>query len=68
VGCVDRMPLNNHRYYIIYDEFSISICTMFDDVCDALASGAVLYGYTDNEEMAQSMMSECFLGLEQRNS
>ncbi|TVY09269.1 hypothetical protein [Paenibacillus cremeus] len=54
-------------YYIIYDEYSISICTIFDDVCDAIAGGAALYGYTDNEEIAHNLMSECFLGLEQGN-
>ncbi|MCZ8523387.1 MULTISPECIES: hypothetical protein [Paenibacillus] len=47
-------------YYIIYDDFSISICTMLDEVCDAVAGGALLYGYTDNEDMAQLLLNECF--------
>jgi len=67
MGCVDAMPPTN-RYYIIYDEYSISICTMFDDICDALANGSVLFGYTDCEDMAHSMMGECFLALEKRNA
>lgn len=59
------MPLNS-RYYVIYDEFSISICTVLDDVFDALAGGSSLYGYTDDEEIAQSMLAECFNGLEKQ--
>ncbi|WP_281883230.1 hypothetical protein [Paenibacillus sp. YYML68] len=59
------MPANT--YYIIYDEFSISICTVLDDVCDAIAGGAQLYGYTDDEAMAQLLLKECFQIVE-RNS
>lgn len=59
------MPFNS-RYYVIYDEFSISICTVLDDVFDALAGGSSLYGYTDDEEIAQGMLAECFNGLEKQ--
>jgi len=54
-------------YYIVYDEFSISICTLLDDVLDAMAVGALLYGYTDDEEMAQSLLKECFQIVEKNN-
>lgn len=55
---------SNSSYYVIYDEYSISICTVLDDVFDSLAGGATLYGYTDNEEIAQTMLTECFHVLE----
>ncbi|MEK8133094.1 hypothetical protein WMW72_35045 [Paenibacillus filicis] len=54
-------------YYIVYDEFSISICTLLDDVFDAISTGALLYGYTDNETMAQEMLNECFQLVEKKN-
>jgi hypothetical protein len=53
-------------YYIVYDEFSISICTLLDDVFEAISAGALLYGYTDNEQMAQEMLNECFHRVEKR--
>lgn len=54
----------DHWYYIIYDEFSISICTHLDEVIDAITGGALLYGYTDDETMAYEMMKECFNKVE----
>ncbi|WP_159885297.1 hypothetical protein [Paenibacillus puerhi] len=54
-------------YYIVYDEFSISICTLLDDVCDAISAGALLYGYTDNETMARLMLNECFQIVEKNS-
>ena len=60
------MPVND-CYYIIYDEFSISICTMIDEVCDAVAGGALLYGYTDNEQMALQLLNECYRTVEKNN-
>lgn len=58
------MPANT--FYIVYDEFSISICTLMDDVCEAIAGGALLYGYTDNEAMAQILLNECFQIVEKK--
>ncbi|MBP1153234.1 MULTISPECIES: hypothetical protein [unclassified Paenibacillus] len=54
----------DHWYYIIYDEFSISICTQLDEVIDAVTAGALLYGYTDNEPNAYELMTECFHKVE----
>lgn len=54
-------------YYIVFDEFSISICTSMDDVCEAIAGGALLYGFTDNEAMAQILLKECFQIVEENN-
>lgn len=51
------------RYYVIYDEYLISICTFFDDVCDAVTRGSFIYGYTDDEETAHQMMNECFIRI-----
>jgi hypothetical protein len=59
------MQLNSH-YYVVYDEFSISICTVLDDVFEALAGGSILYGYTDDEQLAQILMTECFHILEKQ--
>lgn len=61
------MPANS-CYYIIYDEYSISICTMLDDVCDAIAGGSLLYGYTDSEEMAHLLLNECFFRVEREKN
>lgn len=57
-----------NRYYIIYDEYSITICTHLDDVCDAIALGATIYGYTDDENMAHALMNECFNMIDNNNS
>ncbi|UUZ82557.1 hypothetical protein LJK88_00115 [Paenibacillus sp. P26] len=57
---------SNSQYYVIYDEYSISICTVLDDVFDALAGGSTLYGYTDDEEIAQLMLNECFNVIERK--
>lgn len=64
LGCV----LEDNRFYIIYDEFSISICSVLDDVCEELASGGILYGFADNEELAQMMLVECFHYLSAKNA
>ncbi|MDQ1911206.1 hypothetical protein RAC89_12190 [Paenibacillus sp. GD4] len=59
------MPLNS-RYYVVYDEFTISICTLLEEVFEALAGGSNLYGYTDDEQLAQLLMTECFHILEKK--
>jgi hypothetical protein len=53
----------NGRFYVVYDEFMITICSVLDDVCEELAGGGTIYGYADNEEMAHSLMRECFEAL-----
>ncbi|ALS24557.1 MULTISPECIES: hypothetical protein [Paenibacillus] len=58
----------DHLFYIIYDEFSISICTQFDEVIDAVTGGAFIYGYTDDEAMAYEMMKDCFNKVELENN
>jgi hypothetical protein len=57
----------NSRFYVVYDEFLITICSILDDVCEELADGGTIYGYTDDEEMAQRMMLECFQSLAAKN-
>ncbi|NHN35221.1 hypothetical protein [Paenibacillus agricola] len=58
----------NSRFYVVYDEYLITICSRLDDVFDELAEGGTIYGYTDNEEVAQSMLRECFQELATRNN
>jgi hypothetical protein len=55
------------RFYVVYDEFMITICSVLDDVCEELAEGGTIYGYADTEEMAHCMMRECFDALEIQN-
>jgi hypothetical protein len=57
----------NGRYYIIYNELSITICSEMDDVCEELAHGGTLYGYADNEELSHSLLMECFHFLTSKN-
>jgi tRNA G46 methylase TrmB len=57
----------NSWFYVIYDDYLITICSRLDDVFDELAEGGTIFGYTDNEEMAQSMLRECFHELAARN-
>ncbi|NOU94973.1 hypothetical protein GC093_17345 [Paenibacillus sp. LMG 31456] len=59
--------LKNGRFYIIYNELSITICSELDDVCEELAQGGMLYSYADDEELAHSMMMECFHFLTSKN-
>ncbi|WP_246079551.1 hypothetical protein [Paenibacillus piri] len=59
--------MENGRYYIIYNELSITICYEMDDVCEELAQGGTLYGYADTEELAHSMLMECFHFLTSKN-
>ncbi|MBE1447452.1 hypothetical protein GGC63_006994 [Paenibacillus sp. OAS669] len=60
--------LQNNRYYIVYDELTITICSFLDDVCEELAAGGTIYGYADNEEIAQMMLVECFHYLSAKNA
>jgi len=47
-------------YYIVYDEHSILTLTDFQEVCDCLAEGAVLYGYATDEDMLRRLVAECY--------
>lgn len=60
--------LQNSRFYVVYDEYLITICSTLDDVFEELAEGSTIYGYTDNEEVAQNMLLECYheLALKKR--
>jgi hypothetical protein len=51
------------RFYVVYDEFIVTICSDLDDVFEELAGGGTIYGYADNEEMAQALMRQCFEAL-----
>ncbi|MCU6793062.1 hypothetical protein D3C73_1395610 [compost metagenome] len=55
------------RFYVVYNDFTITICSVFDDVCEELAVGGTIYGYTDNEDVAHSMMMECYQHLSTNN-
>lgn len=60
--------LQDNRFYIVYDELTITICSFLDDVCEELAAGSTLYGYADNEDIAQMMLVECFQYLSAKNA
>ncbi|MDF2961298.1 MAG: hypothetical protein K0S39_3033 [Paenibacillus sp.] len=59
--------LETGKFYIIYNELTISICSELDDVCEELALGGALYGFAEDEELAHSMMRECFHFLTSSN-
>jgi hypothetical protein len=58
--------LETSQYYIVYNELMITVCSCLDDVVEELAAGAKLYGYADDENMAQTMIVECFHFLSKR--
>ncbi|PZE19423.1 hypothetical protein CBW46_018860 [Paenibacillus xerothermodurans] len=49
-----------YQFYIVYDEFTITVCSCLDDAVEELALGSKLYGFTDDENMAQKLLRECF--------
>ncbi|MFH5187001.1 hypothetical protein ACHHV8_32925 [Paenibacillus sp. TAB 01] len=68
MGEVLHSMLDNHQFYIVYDDFTIAIYSLLDDVCEELAAGGTLYGYADEEEVAHALLMECFQYLTMRNT
>jgi hypothetical protein len=52
--------LENSQFYIVYDELLITVCSSLNDAVEELAAGSKLYGYTDDENIAHTMLMECY--------
>nr|WP_295972204.1 hypothetical protein [uncultured Bacillus sp.] len=46
-------------FYIVYGQEEEMICEDFDLVIERILSGWKLYGYTDNQRLAESLLHEC---------
>ena len=58
--------MENSQFYIVYNDLTISVCSILDDVLEELALGSKLYGFTDDENMAHTLLMECFHFLSSR--